>query len=79
MVKTCIGFRFWVQTRRYDFNELTRSSILPFFATSITLRFSDIPSDHVAVPISDEEATATYYVVYLRSNMEYLRGLFHQL
>ena len=33
--------RFLVQTERYDFNELTRSSILPYFATDITLRFSN--------------------------------------
>lgn len=67
--------RFLVQTQRYDFNELTRSSILPFFATDITLRFSDIPKDRIAVPIKDADATVTYYVVYLRSKAERFKGL----
>lgn len=69
--------RFLVQTQRYDFNELTRSSILPFFATDVTLRFSDIPENRVAVPVKDDEAAVTYYVVYLRDNIEYFKGLFH--
>lgn len=69
--------RFLVQTQRYDFNELTRSSILPFFATDVTLRFSDIPDDRVAIPIKDTEAAVIYYVVYLRNNIEYFKGLFH--
>lgn len=57
--------RFLVQTQRYDFNELTRSSILPYFATDITLRFSGIPDGRVAVPIEDENASVTYYTVCL--------------
>lgn len=67
--------RFLVQTQRYDFNELTRSSILPFFATDVTLRFSDIPEGRVAVPISDAEATVTYYITYLRSEAGRFRKL----
>lgn len=69
--------RFLVQTHRYDFNELTKSSILPFFATDVTLRFSDIPESRVAVPVKDAEAAVTYYVVYLSSNTEYFKQIFH--
>lgn len=68
--------RFLVQTQRYDFNELTRSSILPFFATNITLNFSDIPEDRVAVRIKDADAEVTYYAVWLRSNTEYFKEIF---
>lgn len=68
--------RFLVQTQRYDFNELTRSSILPYFATNLTLRFSDIPDDRVAVAIKDSDAAVTYYAVCLRSNAERFKGLF---
>lgn len=67
--------RFLVQTQRYDFNELTRSSILPFFATDVTLRFSDIPEGRIAVPISDAEASVTYYITYLRSETERFRDV----
>lgn len=69
--------RFLVQTQRYDFNELTRSSILPFFATDVTLRFSDIPDERIAVAINDPDATVTYYIVCLRRNVDYFKGLFH--
>lgn len=69
--------RFLIQTQRYDFNELTRSSVLPFFATDITLRFSDIPDGRVAVAIADADAAATYYVVCLSSKSNQLKDLLH--
>ena len=69
--------RFLVQTERFDFNELTRSSILPFFATDITLRFSGIPDDRIAVPIQEKDASVTYYAVCLASKRERFRALFH--
>lgn len=59
--------RFLVQTKRYDFKELTRSSILPYFATDATMNYSDIQDNRVAVPIKDKEASVTYYIAYLRS------------
>lgn len=70
--------RFLVQTERFDFNELTRSSILPFFATDATLRFSDIPNDRVAVPVKDKEASVTYYAVCLSSKKERFKAIFHK-
>lgn len=70
--------RFLIQTERFDFNELTRSSILPFFATDVTLRFSDIPDDRVAVPVKDSEASVTYYAVCLSSKKERFKALFHK-
>lgn len=69
--------RFLIQTQRYDFNELTRSSVLPFFATDITLRFSDIPDGRVAVAIADADAAATYYVICLSSKSNQLKDLLH--
>lgn len=69
--------RFLIQTDRYDFNELTRSSILPFFATDVTLRFDAVPDDRVAVAISDADASVTYYAVCLASKKERFKSLFH--
>ena len=69
--------RFLIQTQRYDFNELTRSSILPYFATDITLHFSEIPYDRVAVAISDDDATVKYYAVCLRHKAMQFKKLFH--
>lgn len=69
--------RFLIQTQRYDFNELTRSSILPYFATDITLRFSDIPDDRVAVFIRDDDVNVKYYAVCLRHKAMQFRELFH--
>ena len=69
--------RFLIQTQRYDFDELTRSSILPFFGTDATLRFSDIPDDRVAIPVKNKETSVTYYAVCLRRNLGRFDGLFH--
>lgn len=69
--------RFLVQTERYDFYELTRSSILPFFGTDATLLLSNIPDDRIAVPIMDTEASVTYYAVCLQRNLSQFDGLFH--
>lgn len=69
--------RFLVQTQRYDFNELTHSSILPFFGTDATLRFSDIPADRIAVPVKDEDAAVTYYAICLHQNLARFDDLFH--
>lgn len=62
--------RFLVQTERYNFEELTRSSILPFFVTDHTLLFSSIPNDRVIVPIKDSEASVCYHAVCPPSNKE---------
>ncbi len=70
--------RFLIQTERFDFNELTRSSILPYFATDATLRFSGIPDDRSIVPISDNEASVTYYMVCLSDKREHFKALFHE-
>lgn len=70
--------RFLIQTERFDFNELIRSSILPYFATDATLRFADVPNDRISVPISDKEASVTYYAVCLANKRERFRALFHE-
>lgn len=68
--------RFLIQTQRYDFDELTRSSILPFFGTDVTLRVSDILEDRVAIPVKDRDASVTYYAICLRHNCSRFDGLF---
>jgi hypothetical protein len=50
--------------------------VLPYFGTDATLRFSDIPEDRIVVPIKDNEATITYYAVYLRNRIEYFKEVF---
>lgn len=67
--------RFLIQTERFDFNELTRSSILPYFATDTTLHYNDIPDERVAVALSDKEVSVTYYAVCLASKREQLKNL----
>lgn len=69
--------RFLIQTQRYDFNELIRSSILPYFATDITLRFSETPDNRVAVSISDNDVNVKYYAVCLRHKAMQFSELFH--
>lgn len=70
--------RFLVQTQRYDFDELTHSSILPYFATDVTLRFSSVPDNRIAIPIKDEAATVTYYAVYPRHKSDYFKKLLYE-
>lgn len=55
--------RFLTQSDRFSFNELVQASSLPSFSSDLAEKYTDVPDGRIKVPISDEEATVTYYLV----------------
>ena len=55
--------RFLTQSDRFSFNELVQASSLPSFTSDLAEKYMDVPDGRIKVPISDEEATVTYYLV----------------
>lgn len=55
--------RFLTQSSRFNFNELVQASSLASFTSDLAEKYTEVPSGRINVPISDEEATATYYLV----------------
>ena len=68
--------KFLVQNERYTFQELITNSVLSCFTSDVVLKRSGIPHNRVAVPISDREARAEYFLVTKKKNKEKFSQLF---
>ncbi len=68
--------RFLTQSDRFSFNELVRSSTLPSFTTDLAKKYFGTEDIRVEVPISDPEASVTYYLICLKSARKEFRTLF---
>lgn len=78
--KTMPDSRFLTQSNRYNFNELLQASSLPSFTTNIVQKyFGPSPGNRVTVPISDPEATVTYYLVCKAERKRDFAALFRAL
>ena len=71
--------RFLTQSDRFSFDELVRSSSLPSFTTNLANKFIDSGADRVDVPISDPDASVTYYLVIRKAQEQVFRTLFAAL
>lgn len=71
--------RFLTQSDRFSFDELVRSSSLPSFTTNLANKFIDSGADRVDVPISDPDASVTYYLVVKKEQKQMFRTLFAAL
>ena len=71
--------RFLTQSDRFSFDELVRSSSLPSFTTNLANKFIDSGADRVDVPISDPDASVTYYLVGRKEQRKMFRSLFGTL
>jgi len=71
--------RFLTQSDRFSFDELVRSSSLPSFTTNLANKFIDSGADRVDVPISDPDASVTYYLVIRKAQKQVFRTLFAAL
>ena len=67
--------RFLVQNERFDFNELVNSSILPSFTTNQSCKHFGQNNNRINIPILDQEATATYYLVCLKKDAGLLKSI----
>ena len=71
--------RFLTQSDRFSFNELAQASSLPFFVTEHSELYRQIPAGRIYIPISDKEATVTYYLVCKKEQIDNFRSLFTSL
>ena len=71
--------RFLTQSDRFSFNELVRSSTLPSFTTDLAKKYLETEHHRIEVPVSDPEASATYYLVCLKEFKKEFRTLFSML
>lgn len=68
--------RFLTQSDRFDFNELVQASSLASFTSDLAEKYIEVASRRINVPISDEEATVTYYLVCKSENKKEFMPLF---
>ena len=67
--------RFIVQSDRNTFNDLIQESLLPVFATNLSIKyFGELPN-RVVIPILDETATDVFYITVLKKNKHLIERL----
>lgn len=71
--------RFLTQSDRFSFNELVRSSTLPSFTTDLANKYLETENLRVEVPVSDPDASVTYYLICLKDSFKEFRTLFSTL
>ncbi len=73
--------KFIVQKDRATFVDLVNASALPTFSTNITQQNTEestVNSQRIQIPISDKEATKTFYISVLKKNKAILQELVMQ-
>lgn len=68
--------RFLTQSDRFSFNELVEASSLPAFTTDLANKYIETGKGRVDVPISDPEASVTYYLVCRKEVRRTFQALF---
>ena len=71
--------RFLTQSDRFSFNELVQASSLPSFVTDLSEKYRETPPGRIYIPISDAEATVTYYLICKTENKKMFQPLFQEL
>ena len=71
--------RFLTQDDRFNFSELIRASSLPAFTSDLAEKYFDTIMDRTLIPISDSEATVTYYLACRKEEKKEFHGLFSSL
>ena len=71
--------RFLTQNDRFSFNELVQASSLPSFITDLSEKYRITPPGRIYVPISDQEATVTYYLICKKERRQDFKALFDLL
>lgn len=58
--------KYLLQEERLTFNEIVKASTLPSYTSNLSIKREGKMSDRVILPINEEEAHVTYYVVMLK-------------
>ena len=70
---------FLVQKDHFSFNELVHASSIPSFTSDLVRKYLGSFADRVEVPITDEDATVTYYLVCMAEKKKEFMPLFDTL
>ncbi|MCD8119588.1 MAG: LysR family transcriptional regulator [Lachnospiraceae bacterium] len=64
--------RFLVQTDDFEFRELAQTFTLPYFVTNLAVDMNFV-NGRAVVPVSDEEANVTFYMIVRKGEAGYLK------
>ena len=71
--------RYLLQDERLTFNEIVKASTLPSYTSNLSIKREGKMSDRVILPINEEEAHVTYYVVMLKENKKKYKDLIDKI
>lgn len=77
--KTMPNTKFLIQQDRTVFYDLIELSSLPSFTSDFSIKNDGIPENRVIIPITDDEAHATFYCWYRKENEKELLPLLYHL
>ena len=71
--------KYLLQEERLTFNEIVKASTLPSYTSNLSIKREGKMSDRVILPINEEEAHVTYYVVMLKENKKKYKNLIDKI
>ena len=71
--------KYLLQEERLTFNEIVKASTLPSYTSNLSIKREGKMSDRVIIPINEEEAHVTYYVVMLKKNKKKYKDLIDKI
>lgn len=71
--------KYLLQEERFTFNEIVKASTLPSYTSNLSIKREGKMSDRVIIPINEEEAHVTYYVVMLKENKKKYKELIDKI
>ena len=71
--------KYLLQEERLTFNEIVKASTLPSYTSNLSIKREGKMSDRVILPIDEDEAHVTYYVVMLKENKKKYKNLIDKI
>ena len=71
--------KYLLQEERFTFNEIVKASTLPSYTSNLSIKREGKMSDRIILPIDEEEAHVTYYVVMLKENKKKYKELIDKI
>ena len=71
--------KYLLQDERFTFNEIVKASTLPSYTSNLSIKREGKMSDRIILPIEEEEAHVTYYVVMLKENKKKYKELIDKI
>lgn len=71
--------KYLLQEERLTFNEIVKASTLPSYTSNLSIKREGKMSDRLILPINEEEAHVTYYIVMLKENKKKYKDLIDKI